>query len=158
MGLMLPLWTGGRLAVAANVGPLIQPTTKAQYSARSVALPANLMSHNDQQSTWQAGSVEGARRGWGGLMADQFLSTNGANSTFTAISTAGNAVLLAGQSVTQYLISTSQTSPAIRVKSAATPSTTVFGAANGGASARPAGGGAYGGARERADGRAHHGG
>lgn len=136
MGPMLPLWTGGRLAIAANVGPLIQPTTKAQYSARSVALPANLMSHNDQQSTWQAGSAEGAPRGWGGLMADQFLSTNGANSTFTAISTAGNAVLLAGQSVGQYLISTNQTAPAIRVRSAATPTTTVFGAANGGARVR----------------------
>ena len=136
MGALLPLWTGGRLAIAANVGPLIQPTTKAQYRARSVALPANLMSHNDQQSTWQAGAAEGARRGWGGLMADQFLSGNGANSVFTAISTAGNAVLLAGQSVVQYQISTNQTTPAIRITAAASPTTTVFGAANAGARVR----------------------
>ena len=136
MGPLLPLWAARRLAIAANVGPLIQPTTKAQYRARSVPLPANLMSHNDQQSTWQAGSTEGARRGWGGLMADQFLSTNGANSVFTAISTAGNAVLLAGQSVVQYQISTNQTAPAIRINSAAAPTTTVFGAGNAGARVR----------------------
>lgn len=136
MGPLLPLWTAGRLAVAANVGPLIQPTTKTQYRARSVPLPANLMSHNDQQSTWQAGATEGARRGWGGLMADQFLSTNGANSVFTAMSTAGNAVLLAGQNVVQYQISTNQTAPAIRITSAATPTATVFGASNAGARVR----------------------
>jgi uncharacterized protein (DUF1501 family) len=132
MSALLPIWQTGRLAIAANVGPLIQPTTKAQYRARSVPLPPNLMSHNDQQSTWQAGAAEGARRGWGGLMADQLLSSNGANSVFTAISTGGNTVFLAGQTVVQYQISTSQTSPANRIGSAATPTSTLFGAANAG--------------------------
>ena len=136
MGALLPLWTGGRLAIAANVGPLIQPTTKAQYKARSVPLPANLQSHNDQQSTWQSGAAEGSRRGWGGLLADQFLSTNGTNSVFTAISTAGNTVFLAGQNVVQYQMSTSQTAPAIRVNSAFNGATTVFGASNGSARIR----------------------
>jgi uncharacterized protein (DUF1501 family) len=136
MGALLPIWQAGRLAVAANVGPLIVPTTKTQYRNRSVPLPASLMSHNDQQSTWQAGSTEGARRGWGGLMADQYLSTNGLNSVFTAISTAGNQVLLAGQNVIQYQMSTSQTNPAIRINSATANTTTVFGAANAGARVR----------------------
>jgi uncharacterized protein (DUF1501 family) len=133
MGALLPLWTGGRLAVAANVGPLIVPTTKAQYRARSVPLPRSLMSHNDQQSTWQAGATEGARRGWGGLMADQFLASNGTNAVFTAMSTAGNAVLLAGDSVVQYQMSTNQTAPAQRINSATTTGS-VFGAS--GAAAR----------------------
>jgi len=136
---MTPLqavWDGGRLAIAANVGPLVVPTTKAQYQARSVRLPSNLMSHNDQQSTWQAGAAEGARRGWGGLMADAFLSQNGTNSVFTAMSTAGNAVFLAGSNVVQYQLSTSQTTPAIRINSAAANTTTVFGAANGGSRVR----------------------
>jgi uncharacterized protein (DUF1501 family) len=130
---LAPIWSAGRLAAAANVGPLIVPTTKAQYRARSVPLPANLMSHNDQQSTWQAGAAEGARRGWAGLMADQFLAANGTNAVFTAISTAGNAVLLAGQNVVQYQMSTSQTAPAQRI-TAATTTGNVFGA--GGAAAR----------------------
>lgn len=132
---LLPIWQGGRLAVAANVGPLVQPTTKTQYRARSVALPANLMSHNDQQSTWQAGAAEGARRGWGGLMADQFLSLNGGNNVFTAMSTAGNTVFLAGQNVVQYQVTPTAT-PAVRITSAAAATTTVFGAANAGARVR----------------------
>lgn len=109
-----PIWETGRLAALANVGPLIVPTTKTQYRARSVPLPANLMSHNDQQSTWQAGAVEGARRGWGGLMADTMLSANGANAVFTAISLSGNAVFLAGRNAVQYQITTN-TQPAIQV-------------------------------------------
>jgi uncharacterized protein (DUF1501 family) len=133
MGDLLPIWQSGRLAVAANVGPLIVPTTKTQYRNRSVPLPASLMSHNDQQSTWQAGATEGARRGWGGLMADQFLSLNGTNAVFTAISTAGNAVMLAGQNVVQYQMSTNQTTPAQRI-TAATTTGSVFGAS--GAAAR----------------------
>jgi uncharacterized protein (DUF1501 family) len=111
---LVPLFNAGRLAVVANVGPLIVPTTKAQYQARSVRLPANLMSHNDQQSIWQSGAAEGARRGWGGLMADGLLNQNGLNSVFTAISSAGNAVLLAGETAVQYQISTNA-QPAIRI-------------------------------------------
>lgn len=135
LGAALPLWTGGRLAVAANVGPLIQPTTKAQYAARSVPLPRNLMSHNDQQSTWQSGAGEGTQKGWGGLVADQILSGNGSNGVFTAISTAGNNVFLAGQGVIQYQMTTSAT-PAVSIGSAANPNATVFGAANAGARVR----------------------
>jgi len=124
---LVPVWNAGRLAAAANVGPLIVPTTKTQYRNRQVPLPRSLMSHNDQQSTWQAGTGEGARRGWGGLMADQFLASNGANAVFAAISTAGNAVLLAGQNVVQYQMSTDQTSPAQRINSATTNGN-IFGA------------------------------
>ena len=110
-------WAAGRLALLANVGPLIVPTTKAQYVARSVRLPPNLMSHNDQQSIWQASAAEGARRGWGGLMADTMLSQNGASAVFTAVSVAGNAVFLAGDSVVQYQVTTN-TQPALRITSA----------------------------------------
>lgn len=110
-------WAANRLAVLANVGPLIVPTTKAQYNARSVRLPFNLMSHNDQQSTWMASAAEGARRGWGGMMADTMLSGNGGNAIFTAISAAGNAVFLAGDTVVQYQVTTNA-APAIRITSA----------------------------------------
>ena len=133
---LLPAWNGGRLAVAANVGPLIVPTTKTQYRNYSVPLPVNLMSHNDQQSTWQSGSAEGARRGWGGLMADQLMSTNGANSVFTAISTSGNAVLLAGQNVVQYQMSTNQTNPAIRINGATANTSAIYGTSGQGARLR----------------------
>jgi uncharacterized protein (DUF1501 family) len=106
---LLPIYDAGRLAILANVGTLIQPTTKAQFQASlagnpSVPIPAQLFSHNDQTNTWQAGAIEGARFGWGGQMGDMLESLNGANSIFTAISTGGNAVFLSGNSVVQYIV------------------------------------------------------
>jgi uncharacterized protein (DUF1501 family) len=98
------LFNQRRLAVVANVGPLIRPITKAQYLARSVPVPVSLFSHNDQQSVWQAGLSEGAREGWGGRFADTVAGMNGANTLFTAISPAGNAVFLSGRNVIQYQV------------------------------------------------------
>jgi uncharacterized protein (DUF1501 family) len=118
------LFNAGRLAIVANVGTLITPTTKAQYNAKSVPLPMNLYSHNDQQSEWQAGAGEGARYGWGGLMADYLYTMNGQNSIFTAVSVAGNAVFMAGQNVVQYQVSTAAT-PAVVINSAT--GTSLFG-------------------------------
>ena len=98
------LFNSGNTAIIANVGTLMAPTTKAQYKAASVPLPAKLFSHNDQQSMWQAYAPEGARVGWGGRMAEMVGSGN-TDATFTAISTAGSAVFLAGRNITQYQIS-----------------------------------------------------
>ncbi|WP_296453599.1 DUF1501 domain-containing protein [Phenylobacterium sp.] len=122
------LFGQGRLAVLANVGTLVQPTTKAQYQARSVALPPSLFSHNDQQSTWQALSQEGARTGWGGRFADLMASMNGASTLFTAVSAAGNAVFLSGQSVVQYQLSTGA-QPAVVISSQ--QGSTLFGSSQG---------------------------
>lgn len=98
------LFETGRLAVVANVGPLLRPTTKAQYLDQRFAKPAKLFSHNDQASTWQAGSPEGAIAGWGGRAADLVMDGN-RRAIFTSISTSGNAVWLAGESVLQYQVS-----------------------------------------------------
>ena len=46
--------TEKRLAIVPNVGPLVRPTSKADYRNSSFPKPAKLFSHNDQQSTWQA--------------------------------------------------------------------------------------------------------
>ena len=62
---------GHRLAIVANVGPLIEPTTKAQFLASIGALPPQLFSHNDQQDQWHVAERRGhARTGWGGRIAD----------------------------------------------------------------------------------------
>jgi uncharacterized protein (DUF1501 family) len=99
-----PLFDAGQMGWLTNVGPLIQPTTKAQYRARSVPLPPKLFSHNDQQSVWQSSAPEGATRGWGGALGDLMLGGNG-NATFSCISVTGNAVFLAGQQAVQYQVS-----------------------------------------------------
>lgn len=100
------LWDAGRLAVQLNVGPLIVPTTVAQYQAKSVPLPPKLMSHNDQQSIWQSDLAEGATSGWGGRIGDLMLAGNG-GSLFTCTSVTGNAVFLSGSTAVQYQLSSS---------------------------------------------------
>jgi uncharacterized protein (DUF1501 family) len=97
--------TERRLAVLPNIGPMILPTTKAQYALATHPKPANLFSHNDQQNTWQALAPEGATRGWGGRMGDALAAMN-SRTVFTAVSAAGNAVWLSGQTVQQYQVST----------------------------------------------------
>jgi uncharacterized protein (DUF1501 family) len=103
---LVPIFDAGKMAVLLNIGTLVQPTTKLQYTNRTVALPPKLFSHNDQQSFWQASSPEGATSGWGGRIGDLIASSNG-NSTFTCISLSGNAVYLSGVNATQYQVSTS---------------------------------------------------
>ncbi len=97
--------TDKRLAIVANVGPLIAPTTKAQYGQSSFPKPASLFSHNDQQNTWQSFKPEGATVGWGGKLGDLFAAQN-SRAVFTSISASGNAVWLSGESVQQYQVGT----------------------------------------------------
>jgi uncharacterized protein (DUF1501 family) len=105
MASLLPLFTSGRLAPILNIGPLTRPTSKAQYQAKSVPLPPKLFSHNDQQSIWQSSKPEGSVSGWGGRLGELFLSNN-TNATFTSISVSGNTVYLAGDSASQYQLTT----------------------------------------------------
>jgi uncharacterized protein (DUF1501 family) len=112
------LWDAGRLAVQLNVGPLIKPTTLAQYQSTNRIqnpLPPKLFSHNDQQSIWQSNGSEGSTTGWGGRLGDIALanSSNNPHSLLTCISASGNAVFVAGRDALQY-----QTSPngAIRIR------------------------------------------
>ncbi|PCH59395.1 MAG: hypothetical protein COC05_07065 [Gammaproteobacteria bacterium] len=101
------LFNSGEVAIVGGVGPLIQPTTRAQIDARSVPLPSRLFSHNDQQSTWQALATEGAVNGWGGRFIDAALAANpGAiDPRFSAITTGSNSVFLSGQNVRPFSVS-----------------------------------------------------
>ncbi|WP_296444399.1 DUF1501 domain-containing protein [Rhodoferax sp. UBA5149] len=111
------LFNAGQAAVQLNVGPLVMPMTRAQYtnSNRSLyPLPPQLFSHNDQQSIWQSSSPEGSTVGWGGNIGDLALSNN-SNAVFTCMSVAGNAVFVSGDSALQYQVSTSG---AIRIRPA----------------------------------------
>jgi uncharacterized protein (DUF1501 family) len=96
------LFNAGRAAVIANTGTLITPASKTQINANSVELPDSLFSHFDQTAAWQAVASNlgsGERVGWGGAVADAIEAMNlNSNSMFTCISTAGNALFLAGQS------------------------------------------------------------
>lgn len=101
LGALQTLFNANKLAVLANAGPLIRPTDRTQFLAKSVPLPPKLFSHNDQQSLWQSSQPEGSKQGWGGRIGDILASQN-ANATFTCMSVTGNSAFLAGQMVRQY--------------------------------------------------------
>lgn len=64
------LYQDQRMALIANIGNLIVPTTRAQYEDRAVPLPAQLFSHADQEIQWQ--QLQGRGRGdqgWGAGVA-----------------------------------------------------------------------------------------
>src|SRR5215471_4615497 len=67
-----PLFSDGKLAVACNVGPLIQPLSKQDY-ASGAPRPYQLFSHSDQIAQWQTSLSTGVSpTGWGGRVADTF--------------------------------------------------------------------------------------
>ena len=91
------LYGRGRLAVVANVGTLVRPTSKAQYQ-QGAPVPLNLFSHSDQQHQWQMASIPGApHNGWAGRAAD-LVSIRSAPAAFpVGVSTAGNSLFLTGE-------------------------------------------------------------
>ena len=107
------LFENNKLAFIANAGTLIAPTSKAQYNANSVPLPLSLFSHANQSNEWQSIAANGNYtdyRGWGGSFADQLEGQNG-TPVLTCISTAGNALFLAGQNTTQINVSQNGLTP-----------------------------------------------
>jgi uncharacterized protein (DUF1501 family) len=100
------LFNSGKLAFLANVGPLVEPLTRAQYIANSLTIPANLFSHADQQAQWQTSELDGfPTTGWAGRVADnvQPLLNNGA--IFPPItSVAGSAIFCTGVQTQPYAI------------------------------------------------------
>ncbi len=95
------LYGENRLAVVSNCGPLIRPTTRADYE-NGIQLPQSLFAHDTQQKLWQNGAGfvgGGAGIGWGGRIAEYAaqcntdaivspaFSINGANLWQTALAT-----------------------------------------------------------------------
>jgi len=106
LGAVRDLFAAGRLGVVANVGPLVRPTTKANFADPAFPKPPKLFSHNDQQAVWQTFTPEGAGTGWGGRLADLVMAGN-QRTMFSAISVSGNAAWLTGAQARQYQLATS---------------------------------------------------
>lgn len=92
------LFNNKNAAIVANVGTLVQPTTKAQYQANQ-SLPTNLFSH-DQQAEWQnAAQSIVTPTGWAGRIADLLGSTYNPNASIPMIiSAAGDTLFCNGAS------------------------------------------------------------
>jgi uncharacterized protein (DUF1501 family) len=99
------LFEDGNLALVANVGTLVEPTTLAQYRNRSVALPLGLFSHSDQQMHWQS-SIPDQRSaiGWGGRVADILQAGNCNQNISMNISLSGNNIFQTGNITSHYTI------------------------------------------------------
>ena len=95
MGKLQALYDSDKLAVAASIGALIEPTERATYKNKTVPLPADLFSHSHQQEFWETGTTAKSSvhpPGWGGRMMDMLITAN-ANPTEPALfSLAGNSV------------------------------------------------------------------
>ena len=101
------LFDSGKTALVANVGTLVYPTTKAQYTARSVPLPPQLFSHSDQQVQWQHSVPDKpTATGWGGRVADLLNAFNSSEQISMSISIAGKNTFQVGSTVSQYAVGT----------------------------------------------------
>lgn len=101
------LYNAGNLAFLANVGTLVEPTTKAAYSASLAKLPRSLYSHSDQVKQWHTSVATDVRRvGWAGLAADLLHAGNAPDARVSMnISLSGQNLWQTGRSVFNYTIS-----------------------------------------------------
>lgn len=100
------LFNSKNAAFVANVGTLLQPTTRAQYLAGST-VPTNLFSHSDQQLEWQNASQSGATStGWAGRIADLISGQYNPSGQIPMItSVAGDTLFCNGSSSTPVSVS-----------------------------------------------------
>lgn len=97
------LFESGDIAIAANVGALVAPTTSDDYVNSRVALPPNLFSHNSQQNFWQSlEAFEAQKIGWGGRMADILNDVNPNALLPLNISLSGSNLLQVGSNSTAF--------------------------------------------------------
>jgi uncharacterized protein (DUF1501 family) len=109
-----PLFDAGSLAMVANVGTLVVPTSKTDYTANAVPLPSQLFSHSDQQVQWQSSLPDQTfSTGWGGRLADLLVAANTALGAEISISMtlAGLNNFQVGVATAPYAVSTSGSIP-----------------------------------------------
>lgn len=105
------LWAQGKLAVVTNVGTLVAPMTKAQYTGNTVKRPYQLFSHSDQVSQFQGGrSDTQPYTGWAGRISDLRTSLDNPSGLVPMITSISGAQLFtAGTSTLPLAIADSNT-------------------------------------------------
>jgi uncharacterized protein (DUF1501 family) len=88
-----------KLAVVANVGPLVQPITRTDYQG-GAPRPYQLFSHSDQVTQWQTSRADTvAHVGWGGRTADLTVGANNGSTFPILTSVAGNPIFGIGMNL-----------------------------------------------------------
>jgi uncharacterized protein (DUF1501 family) len=99
------MFNAGSAAFVSNVGPLIRPTTVAQARADSSPLPPQLFSHFDQVNEWQTAVPQAQTSlGWGGRIADLFLSQGMTSNLAFNIAVGGSSTWQQGQTTIPYTL------------------------------------------------------
>jgi uncharacterized protein (DUF1501 family) len=94
-----------KLAILANVGPLVAPVTRSDYLNHTAALPPQLFSHSDQAVHWQTSIPDQPpMTGWGGRVADLLRSLNGAAQISMGMSVGGANTFEVGSVVTPFQV------------------------------------------------------
>lgn len=107
MAALATLFSQGHAAIVPNVGALVEPILDVTaYKSAATHKPAKLFSHSDMETAWQAPNSTVSLNGWGGRMADLLMGQN-SETSFTAVSLSGSTVMLAGNTLTQYQVSSS---------------------------------------------------
>jgi len=92
------------LAIVANVGTLVGPTSKSGYADNTAALPPQLFSHADQEAYWQSCPPSNTPvTGWGGRICDLLAASNPSGIPILT-SLTGEDVFLRGQNVNGYIM------------------------------------------------------
>jgi len=101
------LFNSGNAAFVANVGTLVQPTTRTSFLAKNVQTPTNLFSHPDQQLEWQnAAQSTATQTGWAGRIADAIKLQYNVNAQIPMIaSVAGDTLFCNGSSTSPASVS-----------------------------------------------------
>ncbi|MFD2726355.1 DUF1501 domain-containing protein [Hyunsoonleella rubra] len=102
---MRQIFESGNLAFLANVGTLIEPSTKSDIKNNVVKTPLGLFSHADQIQQWQTGRPnERTNIGWGGKIADLVQSMNSSDKISMNISLRGSNIFQRGDQIIPYAI------------------------------------------------------
>lgn len=105
MSSLRQLFDDGAAAFLANVGPLLQPTTRDEFLSQSANLPPQLFSHNDQQDQWL--SLKGkstSNTGWAGRMADLIRSSVAGQQMATNASLFGTNLMQSADETVAYVM------------------------------------------------------
>ncbi|MGB1297538.1 MAG: DUF1501 domain-containing protein [Psychrobium sp.] len=99
------LFNQNKLSFVANIAPLVEPLTKAEFKAGSKPVPLGLMSHSDQFKHWQTSRpTERSNSGWFGTFADVLQPSKADNAISMNISLAGSNIMQNGKDAREYAV------------------------------------------------------
>ncbi len=99
------LFADKQLAFIANIGPMIEPVTKASYLSGEARIPLGLLSHADQFKHWQTSRPDiRINQGWFGAFADALQPGRAATQISMNVSLSGSNIMQNGASSNHYSI------------------------------------------------------